>query len=291
MKKYAILVAIILSLGRVNTHAQVNDLLSKYGGENAGGFVQPLADAFAANLNSGLYQSAFVPLSGFHFSIGVVILGAPVSDSRRTFTAKTEGFFSPAQTAPAPTIFGSTKGTSVTGTGGTEYAFPGGLDVSMFAVVAPQITIGSLYGTEALIRFFQVNVGGKVGTLQLYGFGLRHNLNQYLNLKKIPLDFAAGIYYQHFGLGDILSGNGVFISGQASYKTGVLTLYGGPGFEFSSMKVDYTGSSGKISTSVSAANKVRFTVGAAATLIFFRLFADFNLSSQSTFTLGFSFVF
>ena len=291
MKIYAIIIAILFCVCRENVNAQVDNILSKYGGENAGGFVQPLADAFTANLNSGLYQNGFVPLSGLHISVGVVLLGAPVSESRRTFTGKTEGFFNPPQTAQAPSIFGSTEGTSVRGNGGTVYVFPGGLDVKLFSLAAPQITIGSLYGTEAMLRFFQVKIGKTFGTLRLFGFGLRHNITQYLKLKDVPLDFAAGIYYQNFGLGDIISGSGVLVSGQASYKTGVLTLYGGPGFEFSSMKVEYNGSAGKVSTSVSAANKVRFTLGAAATLIFFRLHADYNLSSQSTFALGFSFVF
>ncbi|MEO8167163.1 MAG: DUF6588 family protein [bacterium] len=289
MKTVRLICVLLLTIYAHRADAQVDNLLAKYGGTNSEGFIQPLADAFAANLNSGLFQNGTVPLGGFHFRIGAVIMGAPVSDSRKTFTAKTDGFFSPPTTVQAPTIFGSTKGVSVNGDGGTVYVFPGGLDVKLLAIAVPQLSVGSIYGTEVLVRFFQAKLGTSFGTLKLFGFGARHNLNQYLKLKNVPLDFAAGIYYQHFELGSILSANATLISTQASWKTSVLDVYGGLGFEFSSMNVEYNGGSGQVTTSVKAANTVRLTFGAAVTLVFFRLYADYNLASQSTFAVGLNF--
>lgn len=268
---------------------KLNDFIAKYGNENGEGFMQPLADAFGSNINSGLYQSAKVPLGGFHLTIGVMVMGAPITESRKTFTAKTEGFFSPEQTTSAPTIFGSTDGSKVTGTGGTTYAFPGGLNMTTFAIAAPQVTIGSVYGTDATVRFFQAKLGNSIGDLMLWGIGVRHNLNQYF--RKLPVDIAAGIYQQHFEIGDIVSANATLISAQASYTTSVLTLYGGPGFEISNMDVTYDGSSGKVTIALKSRNNIRFTAGALVSLAFFRLYADYNLASQSAFVLGFGFGF
>lgn len=274
----------------MNAQAQtLNDIVSKYGNENGSGFMQPLADTFGANLNSGLFQSAKIQPTGFHLNFSVMLIGAPVPDSRKTFSAKTEGFFSPQTTADAPTLFGSTDGKTVSGVGGTSYVFPGGLDVNMLMIAVPQLTVGNYYGTDATVRFVQAKVGDSFGHLKLYGIGVRHNINQYF--KKLPLDVAFGFYYQHFEIGDIVSANATLISAQGSYSTGVLTVYGGPGVEISNLDVNYTGTSGKIVLALKGANAVRFTAGGLLSLAFFRLYADFNLSSQSTFVVGFGFGF
>lgn len=285
-----LIVLLLLASGLSRAHAQkLNDFVAKYGNENGAGFMQPLADAFGANINSGLYQTARIPLEGFHLTFGVMLMGAPVTDSRKTFSAKTEGFFAPQQTVDAPTIFGATDGKTVTGNAGTAYVFPGGLSMTTFAIAAPQITVGSLYGTEATVRFFQAKLGDNIGQLKLWGIGARHNINQYF--KKLPLDVAAGIYQQHFEIGDIVSANSTLISAQGSYTTSVLTFYGGPGFEISNMDVKYDGTSGKITLALKSQNNVRFTAGALLSLAFFRLYADYNFSSQSAFVLGFGFGF
>ncbi|MEK7249926.1 MAG: DUF6588 family protein [Bacteroidota bacterium] len=287
--KHSVVVFLLVSTLSLARGQKLNDFVAKYGGENGVGFMQPLADGFGANINSGLYQTAKIPLDGFHLNFSVMLMGAPVTDSRKTFTAKTEGFFAPQQTADVPTIFGPTDGKTVTGNAGTAYVFPGGLSMTTFVIAAPQITIGSLYGTEATVRFFQAKVGDNIGELKLWGIGARHNINQYF--KKLPLDVAAGIYQQHFEIGDIVSANATLISAQGSYAISVLTLYGGPAVEISNMDVTYDGTGGKVTLSLKSQNSVRFTVGAALTLAFFRLYADYNLASQSAFVLGFGFGF
>ncbi len=290
MKRAAIFLAAQAFWFLAPVHAQkLNDFAAKYGNENGAGFMQPLADAFGANINSGLFQTANVPLTGFHLNFSVMLMGAPTTDSRKTFSAKTEGFFAPATTTDAPTVFGSTRGKIVTGNGGTAYVFPGGLNMSIFTIGVPQITVGSFYGTEATVRFFQAKVGDNIGQLKLWGIGARHNINQYF--KKLPLDVAFGIYQQHFEIGDIVSANATLISAQGSYTASVITFYGGPAVEISNMDVNYDGSSGKISLSLKSQNSVRFTVGTALTLAFFRLYADYNLASQPAFVLGFGFGF
>lgn len=285
-----LIVLLLLANGLSVAHAQkLNDFVGKYGTANGAGFMQPLADAFGANINSGIYQSAKIPLEGFHLNFGVMLMGAPITDSRKTFTATTDGFFTPQTTANAPTIFGSTDGSTVNGNAGTTYSFPGGLNMSLFALAVPQVTVGSLYGTEATIRFFQAKLGDSVGELKLWGIGARHNINQYF--KDLPLDVAAGIYQQHFEIGDIVSANATLISTQGSYTWNVLTFYGGPAVEISNMDVTYDGSNGKINLALKSQNNVRFTAGVLLSLAFFRLYADYNLASQSAFVLGFGFGF
>jgi hypothetical protein len=246
--------------------------------------MQPLADAFGADLNSGLYQTAKIPLQGFHLDFSLALIVAPIGDSRKSFQATTEGLFAPVTTTSVPTIFGGTNGVTVPGNASTAYAFPGGLGMTILPLAVPQITLGSLYGTEATVRFFQAQINGSIGQLQLWGIGARHNISQYI--RDFPLALAGGIYYQHFSVGDVVSASATLISAQASYDYGLLTFYGGPGFEISNMDVNYDGSAGKISLSLKSQNSVRFTAGIALNLAFFRLYADYNLASQSAFVLG-----
>ena len=71
--KYVIvvLVAIFLLGFSSNSQAQVEDLVERYAGENADGFLRPLITAFGSNLNSGLYRSAHVPKMGVHVNIAI----------------------------------------------------------------------------------------------------------------------------------------------------------------------------------------------------------------------------
>ena len=283
-------ILLVLTLGIIASAgaSDLNDFVGKYGAQNGSGFMQPLADAFGADINSGLYQTAHIE-KGFHIAISIIAMSAPIGDDRKTFTASTDGNFNPRTTVQAPTLFGSSNGVTVDGAAGTAYVFPGGLNFKLFPIAVPQLTVGSVSGTEVTARFFQAKLGESVGQLSLWGIGARHNISQYL--PRFPLEFAVGVYRQHFEIGDIVSANATFISGQASYKAGVLTLYGGPGYEISTMGIHYDGSSGKVDLDLSSSNSVRFTIGANLTLAFFRMFADYNLASQSAFVLGIGFGF
>jgi hypothetical protein len=268
-----------------------NDFVAKYSSTNGSGYMQPLADAFAADLNSGLYQTADIPIKGVHLNFSLVVTEAFIGDSRKSFQATTEGFFTPTTTTSVPTIFGGTNGVTVPGTAATAYAFPGGLGVTTLPLIVPQLEVGSLYGTELAVRFFQAQVANSsIGQLQLWGIGVHHNLNQWISTK-LPVALAAGIYYQHFSIGDIVSASATLISIQTSYNYGIITFYGGPGVEISSMDVNYDGSAGKINLSLKGANSIRLTTGAALNVGFFRLFIDYNIASQSALVLGLGFHF
>jgi hypothetical protein len=76
------------------------------------------------------------------------------------------------------------------------FTLPPGGDFRMLGAGIPQLEIGSLYGTELLIRFVpKVNLGTNVGDFMFYGFGLKHNLNQYLPNPEF-MDLAIQAIYQ-----------------------------------------------------------------------------------------------
>lgn len=58
---------------------------------------------------------------------------------------------------------------------------PGGDYSSIFAGV-PQIEIGSLYGTELLLRFIPpIKMSEEIGKFSFYGLGLKHSISQYFD--------------------------------------------------------------------------------------------------------------
>lgn len=72
---------------------------------------------------------------------------------------------------------------------------PPGVDMSFLIAAVPQFEIGSLWGTEALIRFVPpVEFDKNVGKFSFWGFGLKHSISQYF---REPLfDAAIQAVYQ-----------------------------------------------------------------------------------------------
>ena len=271
----------------------LEDYVAKYTSANGKGYMQPLADAFGAAMNSGLYHNARIPTFGLNLYFGVETMTALIAADQKVFTAKTESPFSPETSAEVPTIFGTTKGYSAPGTGGTAFNFPGGLDLSKAPVAVPQLTVGSLMGTEATLRFINVKLDDNFGKVKLLGLGVRHNLSQYLPM--LPLDVAAGLYIQKFEVGDIVEANTKYFGLQASYRAGLLTFYGGAGIESASLDITYqlesSGSTSTVNFELDAANSARFTVGLNLQLAVVDLHADYNFGAQKVLALGLGFGF
>lgn len=290
MKKLIILLYSFLSLclsTQVLLAQGLEDLVSRYQGENGRGFMQPLGDAFGASLNSGLFQSGYVKRNGFSIKVSLHVVVALISDDQKTFTATTEEPFAPAQSAEASTIFGSGLGSDVSGTGGTIYSFSPGLDVDRAPLAVTQVTIGAIMGTEVIIRFLQADLGDNFKELKLKGFGVRHSLSQYLT--SFPLELSAMYFSQTFDVGDIVKADATFYGIQASSKPGPMVIYGGVGMQSSTMDLvyDFTGGeTEEISFHLESENSVKFTAGLALHLSLLFIHGEYNFSDQNTISVG-----
>jgi len=272
---------------------ELKDYVSKYTSANGAGYMQPLADAFGGNLNSGFYHGARIKTFGFHIYIGVETMTALIADDQKTFTAKTEEPFYKPQTTEAPTIFGSVKGAAVTGEGGTVFNFPGGLDISKLPLAVPQVSVGSILGTEATVRFVKAKIDDNIGEVKLFGFGAQHSLSQYF--KDFPIELAAGFLIQKFEVGNIVEANTKYFGLQGSYSRSILTLYGGAGIASTTLDIAYDYKSGAgtetIKFGLEAENAARFTAGVALNLLVLKLHADYNFGAQNVVALGLGFGF
>lgn len=291
MKRGVLVTALIAALAYA-AQAPADDIgkfVSKYTEENGKGYLQPFADAFGACMNSGLFQSAHVSRVGLHLTVGVETMTAIVGDKQKTFTAKTEDF-SPVKTVEAPTLFGKAENLTVNGDAGTKYVFPGGMNVKRLPLLAPQATIGSIMGTDLTVRWFSYAIGEDFGKIELFGWGIRHSLSQYMPLLPV-VDIAVGYYSQSFKVGSVVDATASLISLQGSVSRNILVLYGGIGMESSTLKIAYEPEKGgeEIQFDLKGGNKMRMTVGAGLRFPGFKLHADYNIATINTLSLGIGF--
>lgn len=208
---------------------KIKDYLDAYLGENAVPYVQPLANLFASNINTGVWEWSKADTS-FYFRLKAQAIVSYPSESMRTFTGHTSGDFKPAQTVTAPTIIGDRTNIILQGEDTSFYVFPGGYDLNRLTLGTPQLTIGGFLNSELSGRFLSFSLGKDLGKVNVLGLGARHFLTGYF--KDSPLDFSVGYFYHHIEAGDYLESDhhlvsahvgksGKFFSGQlmVGYQT------------------------------------------------------------------------
>ena len=152
--------------------------------------------------------------------------------------------------------------------------------------VSRTITVGTVAGTEAMVRWFSVEVDEDFGSVSQLGLGLRHDVDQYFG--DLPLQLALGGYWQEFEIGDAVQANTTTVMLHGSWATGVLTLFGGAGYETASVDFSWVpeGATSGLDVSLDGANSIRGTIGAGLNVWLLGIFADYTAASQSAFTLG-----
>lgn len=285
-------------LEAVPVAAQVESRLAAYTGRNASGYLDPLVDAFNTVLNSGLFRSAHIYNNGVGISLEFNFMRVYFEDEDRTFTATTELGFQPEQTAGAPTVIGAKEAVYVEGQGGTRFAFPGGFDLKSFSFAAPQIRVGTLYGTEVMLRYFFMNTGTEdLGSISLYGFGLRHDISRHINID-LPVDISAGFFWQRFSMGEnkggdaLLTANAFSFGFHASKKLKRVEPYVGLSYDRFSMAVSYDADSGDssdaIDLSFDSRENLHVALGLSLNLAFMTIQSEYNIAAQNAFSIGLS---
>lgn len=196
---------------------------------------------------------------------------------------------------------------------GTDYTVPsqsvdlgfGGFedlaDLSFLPLAAPQISVGTVYGTQATFRYLpRLTLNSDLGKLKYFGFGIQHNPAVWLT-NPIPVDVAVSFFTQNLKIGDLFESKATAFGLNASkrFGTGLLNVapYAGFMFESSNMEVTYTytvnTSAGifteEINFELEGENKNRLILGVSLRLLTLNLNADYNFSKYDSFTAGLTF--
>lgn len=324
-----------------NSQAQDDfDRLLEAGVENANilleGYVGPALEGFGTGLGNGWYNTAATHRPA-GFDLTVTVNAAYVPDRDLFYSpnfASGLSFVAPADRAP--TIFGPKEdlpvyqydyefeGRQFTGT----FEAPEGLDleeeVGFTAVPVPmaQLGIGIIKNTDIKIRWTPEIDLGDDGTFKLIGFGIQHDIKQYIpGIKLLPFDLAlfAGytsisseVTFETDGTGsgvNTTNGMGIFdvntltVQALISKKFSVITFYGGLGFNSVRSELALEGDyevtddngnvanySDPISLKVNAGGP-RLTAGMRLKLAILTLHADYTLQEFNTLTVGVGFTF
>lgn len=283
--------------------AQIEDQVSEYAEANGEGYLQPLADAIGADLNGGLWYSAYIPEEGFYVNIEARLLNVYFDDEHRTFTyTPMEGEDPVAgESLEVPTVVGAPMGGAIPTEGLDQIMYPPGFDINSFAIAVPQIRIGAVKGTEAIIRYIAIDAGDtELGNISLVGVGARHSISQYM-APDFPVDLAAGFFWQSFKLGDELMDAqamtfGVQASKQFAAGFAIVEPYGCVSYDTFKMDVSYVFNEDEldeetINLEMESDATARFTLGLHVKAAFLDLSGEYSFAAMNGFALGLGFAF
>lgn len=284
--------------------SSIEKAIKTFGANDVQGYVQPLADIFGANMGAGWYRSAEIPRSGFNISFNIVGMGSVISDEQKTYLANSPAGYAQ-KTFETATIFGKDGGKVTDPPSGLSYKGTGGaINTAMFPLAALQVNLGSLYGTQFILRGLPIPSVSGVPKITYVGAGVRHNVSQYLFAgDEPPVHVAFSGYYSRIAFGDIITLNNFGVGPQISKRFAIIELYGGLAYESSSMKLSYTPSisytdpltstanSIPVDISLDGANTFRGTVGVQLNLAVLHLHLDANFGSVTNFSSGIGFGF
>ncbi len=177
-------------------------------------------------------------------------------------------------------------------------------DASALPLALPQISIGTVYGTTAALRYLPAIKIGDLGEFSYFGIGVMHNPGVWFP-NPLPVDLAVGFFTQTMDVGEIFSASstafGLYASRTLGFSLLSLTPYAGFGFESSKVTVKYTQSLDLTGTGVTTdipvefelegKNKTRIILGASLKLLAININADYNISEYNTASLGVGVIF
>ena len=215
----------------------IREYLDAYIGVNAVPYVQPLADLFTSNINTGIWEWS-QDRSTFYFRLKAQAIVSYPDEKMRTFQGMTTGDFNPPQTVTAPTIIGSRNAVVVEGNDTTFFFFPGGYELKRLMLGTPQITVGGFLHAEISGRFLSFSLGQDIGKVNFIGIGARHFLTDYF--EEPPFDFSVGYFYHHIEAGGYLKSDQQLISAHIGKSSKYLSGQFMVGYQTSASDIHYT---------------------------------------------------
>ncbi len=184
----------------------------------------------------------------------------------------------------------------------------GGLleDIPLLPFAAPQLSIGTFYGTKLALRYIpDIELDKEIGKFSYFGFGVQHNPFMWIPLPEPPLDLSLGFFTQTLKVGKIFESSATLFGAQASKTFGPgalnITPYAGLSLESSSMTFTYDYISKNpvndeetkknVKFELEGDNSIRFTLGFSLKLAILKINADYNFAKYNSVSAGFGFIF
>ena len=285
------LVCLILVSPFLSAQNQVEDAIRQMSEDNVSGYLQPFLNAFGATMNSGFSGTA-IRDGDVTVRIEFVGMATVIGSAQELYNAKPPSHF-PQESVETATIFGD-QGAVIQGPQGLSYKFQNGqLNMEYFPLVAPQLTIGNIYNSQLVVRFFTYSSDSDVPDINMLGLGFRHALNPYF--ENLPFDLTAGLFYQNFSVGEIMKTNMIALNGMVSKQFNMFSVYGGAQFEYAGMNLNYefegaaAGENPEVDFTFSSENFVRAFAGFNIDMKFVHFRTDVSLGKVSVLSAAIGF--
>lgn len=202
-----------------NAWAQLNNAgeILRAGTEDANAylseFLSPFANGFGAGLNTGWFTTANARKTlGFELNVSGSISTVPSSALSFNAPSLLDQLEVTQGSNTVPTISGSDVSNTRLGQFYTdprdntqkvlyEFDAPTGLNIEYVPTPMAQLTVGIIKDTDISLRFFPTTEISDFGELGLFGFGVKHGINQWLPGEKlIPVDLSVQFGYTSFNM-------------------------------------------------------------------------------------------
>lgn len=169
-------------------------------------------------------------------------------------------------------------------------------DPGIFPTLAPQLSIGTVYGTQATLRFLpKIKIADEIGKLSYLALGIQHNPLVWFE-NPLPVDLSLAFFYQTLKIEDLAKATstafGINVSKTFGGFIASFTPYAGFMLEKTETDIDYEfypipgGPPIKFDFSIESANKNRFILGVGLNLFGVNVLADYNFSKVNTLNLS-----
>lgn len=175
-------------------------------------------------------------------------------------------------------------------------------DVDFLPLAAPQLSVGTVFGTQATFRYLpSVRINDDLGSFKYFGFGVQHNPSVWLP-NPLPVDLAASFFSQSLEIGTLFKTTTTSFGVTASKRLGWgllnLTPYAGAMLESATMEVSYdfkvdtpTGVVvERVNFDLEGENKSRIVLGLGFRLLIFNVNADYNIGKYNSVSAGLNFI-
>lgn len=263
----------------------------------SGSEAEQLASSIS-NYNNPLFpkQAAIDAIAAQQFSVGIQ---GPTVVGSKTDTLKI--------IIPQNNIVVNGQSYTIPGQTSVISAVTGVLDGSaIIPLAAPQLSIGTIYGTQATFRYLpEMEISPDLGKFKYFGFGIQHNLGMWLPIPVV--DVAASFFTQSMNVGTIMEAKstsyGLNVAKQFGFAFLNVTPYAGFMLESSTMTFGYdfptytdpnnpaNNKVERISFELEGEGSSRITVGLGIRLGIININADYNIGNQNSATAGLFFAF
>jgi hypothetical protein len=188
----------------------------------------------------------------------------------------------------------------------TNLGVGGLLDAPVVPLLAPQLTLGTVMGSQLTVRYVPtVKLRDEVGKVQYFGIGIQHNPGVWFP-QPLPVDLAVAFYTQNLKQGKLFEATatayGITASKQFGFRFLNLTPYAGFLLESSEMKFRYdysyevpdgtgglTTETAQIKFTEKGKNKNRITIGTNVRFLMVNINADYSFARNSAYSAGINF--